>query len=169
MVNLGAFAGPYVPTTTLAVVRNANVLTYPSAGNLLGAAGTVYAEITTPTRMNSVFGVVGTTYPSGAPLYVNAANIALYDGTTQIVASPVQTIAVNTAYKLASTWGGASVSLSKNGSVSAGASAFDGDLNPGADIRVGFWDATQYLNGSIKNIRIWNRKLSASELQAITS
>ena len=40
----GAFASTYIPTTTLAVARNADVLTYPTTGWLSATAGTIYAQ-----------------------------------------------------------------------------------------------------------------------------
>lgn len=41
--NNASFASSYIPTTTVAVTRNADVLTYPSAGNV-GSGGAIYAE-----------------------------------------------------------------------------------------------------------------------------
>jgi hypothetical protein len=38
------FATSYIPTTTTAVTRNGDQLTYPSAGNALAAAGVLYVE-----------------------------------------------------------------------------------------------------------------------------
>jgi hypothetical protein len=40
----GAFASSYIPTTTASVTRNADVLTYPSAGNYSGTSLTWYSE-----------------------------------------------------------------------------------------------------------------------------
>ena len=47
-VELGSFASSYIPTTTVAVTRNADVLTYSSAGNIDGTVGWVYVESTVP-------------------------------------------------------------------------------------------------------------------------
>lgn len=41
---LGAWATSYIPTTTVAVTRNQDLLTFPSASNALTTAGTVYFE-----------------------------------------------------------------------------------------------------------------------------
>jgi hypothetical protein len=43
-VEKAAFASTYIPTTTVAVARNADVLTYPTTGWLSATAGTIYAE-----------------------------------------------------------------------------------------------------------------------------
>ena len=44
----GPFASSPIPTTTVAVTRNADLLTYPSAGNANTSAITIYAEVAYP-------------------------------------------------------------------------------------------------------------------------
>jgi len=46
---------------------------------------------------------------------------------------------------------------------------FDGTMGAGAAIYIGGDGATQEPFGAIKNVRIWNRALSAAQLQAITA
>lgn len=163
----GAFATS--PMASAGAARNADVLTYPSAGNISGTVGSAYVEVATGDSVTGPAGVVATTYPSGAPLYISSANTLLYDGATQIVASPAQTVAVNSSYKLASSWGGVEAKFAKNGGASSGSVAFDGNLNVGADVRIGFWDTTQYFYGTIRNVRIYSAQLSAAQLSAMTA
>lgn len=46
--NNASFASSYIPTTTVAVTRNADVLTYGASGNASSSEGTVYLETTLP-------------------------------------------------------------------------------------------------------------------------
>jgi hypothetical protein len=168
----GAFSTPSIDTTTLAVARNADVLTYPSAGNISGTAGTVYAEVTTAAGQGTNQNVISrstTVGGPGVPLYLESTNtVNIYDG-AGIATKAAATRPYTTSSKLASTWGGSTMATAQAGVVGT-AAAFDGDLSVAPGISIGSDSGiTGFLNGNIRNIRIWNRKLSNSELQAITA
>jgi hypothetical protein len=167
MVNLGAFAGPYIPTTTVAVARNADVLTYPSAGNL-GAVGTIFAE----GGYNSAvaLGSVVSTGPLATGSYININNAGGTNTGWAATGVNVTGAVANTTNKYAISFSGANFSavINEGTVVSSGSSDYtaSGLTTIGVGVRT---DGTRPLNGAVRNIRIWNRKLSDSEMRAITS
>lgn len=150
-------------------VRNKDELEYTSAGSISGTAGWAYAEITFP---NSYIGgsprIIDTASVAGIPLLLTSGtrNIALYDGTAsrEGTALPFPT---STPKRVASTWGGAVSRLALSGVTTA--DAFDGAMTT-TSIRIGYDPAIpgNALNGTIRNVHLGLRLLSASEMQAIT-
>jgi hypothetical protein len=173
MVNLGAFAGPYIPTTTVAVARNADVLTYTGADVAnISTAGTAYAEWSYPYPVNVVSSprILNFTNAGVTPLYlpnVVPGALSLADGTT-FRQGPLPTYPVTAIAKGASSWGGSASNIALNGVVAA--AGFDGAMSP-TQLDIGHITSLNgfHLNGVVRNVRIWNRALSSSELQAITS
>jgi hypothetical protein len=174
MVNLGAFAGPYVPTTTVAVARNADVLIYSNAGVISASEGTVYAELSTAFTVASGYkDAISSAAGTGASILgisAAAASTTRFssDGTAIVVKTGLSDM--NTGVrKTAVSWGGSTSLLTGDG-VTPTSSAFDGTMGVTASFGVGCNAlGTGNWSGTVRNIYIWNRKLSASELQAITS
>jgi hypothetical protein len=168
-VELGSAATSYIPTTTAAVTRNADVLTFPTAGNVSGTTGAIYAEGTwSVTGTNGGFVDTDSTGNRGF-MITTPGVLDLYDGTSQNT-SPAAPVIRSTPAKVAATWGGSAKNCVYAGTLGT-PSAFDGDMNIGANMSVGIRGTTagaQNLNGTIRNVRIWQRALSSSELQAIT-
>ena len=165
-VELGSFASSYIPTTTVAVTRNADVLTYSSAGNILGTAGAAYAEVVTATAVNHAF--VG--FDSVNQLMsASSGKVSMYDGANQAVSG--SSFPVNTVFKAGVSWGAGGLAATLNGATPGTNASFDGDaVNGKASIYIGEWSGGNASNfGTIRNVRIWQRSLSSSELQAITS
>jgi len=162
-VELGSFASSYIPTTTVAVTRAADQLTYPSAGNISGAVGAAYCEIKT----GSVCGR-SLSFNAGGTGMIDAGtgdslSFRAYDE-TNVVNVTVGDSSASTV-KQAIAWGGSTLSAARNGTTASG--SFDGNMSP-TGISIGGTTGGE-LNGTIRNVRIWNRQLSASELRAITS
>jgi len=169
--NTGVTAsGSTIVTTTVAVTRNADVLTYPSAGNVSDTVGSAYAELTsnlpTATQINilSSFTAVGGHY-----IYIDnsPSQLSIYDGTTDrnfiAVSQPLLT-----PTKMGTFWGDGACNGALSGTLGT-ARAFDGSMSGGANIGVGCLPAGGGpINGTIRNVRIFQRALSSSELQAIT-
>ncbi len=170
-VELGSFASSYIPTTTVAVTRNASVLTYSSAGNIDGTKGWCYAELGTnwasPGGQKNALG-----FSAGIDGLINhsssiATGLRIYDSTNSVEKSSVATMQ-NSSVKYSGTWGGTTMSITGGGAAVA-TGAFDGSIG-GTTIAIGCsgtgasnWD------GTIRNVRIGQRALSASELQAVTA
>jgi hypothetical protein len=151
-----------IPTTTGSVTRNADVLTYPAAGNFGATVGSVAAVAVRTAQSGRDERVVS---PAGLGLIAsNSGPVQLYDGTAN--ASTVNTAAAGTVERCAGAWGGSTMSACLNGGAVASA-AFDGDmLGPATTIAIGL-DGS--FNGMIANVRVWSRKLSSSELVAVTA
>ena len=171
-VELGTFASSYIgPTVAAAVTRNQDALLFPTSGNVSGVEGT----------MSAIIGVIapGTTAAAGCVsvgtenagyvLYVESilgGFTKRYDGTSVRIgnARPVYT-----GIKLVDNWSASAGTFrtSVNGSA-IDSDIFDGDMNVETNGTIGgWWGASNYT--WIKNLRIWNRSFSDSELQAITT
>ena len=114
-IELGSFASTYIPTTTVAVTRNADIDQYPTASNVVAAAGSVYLEYT-PYHAPS-----GTVFLWGT--YVDASNYTgiLHDGVNLIFrkriaatnydAPVAHPLLPDETYKIMATWGSAGMTL----------------------------------------------------------
>ncbi len=167
-VELGSAATSYIPTTTVAVTRNADVLTYPSAGNIDGTVGWCYAEFDvnndSDTNQNII---IGSDVAVVFPLYAQPSlgNVRTLDGTNAPIAQSAPMTGVRRG---AGTWGGSTLQAAHNGVVST-TTAFDGAMNVTAVLRIGEDNAgNSHMVGTMRNVRIGQRQLSSSELQAIT-
>lgn len=172
MLEAASFANPTpIPVN---VSKAADVLTYASAGNIVGTLGTAYAEITCarPTISGASPRVIDSGPASASiPIYFEniTGKIALYDGTAAAVGTAI-TPPVTSPLKLATAWGGTTCSLANAGTVTS-AQAFDGDLNVGATIQIGNTALAtgNELFGSIKNANIWFVKQPDAVIGALTS
>lgn len=164
-LELGSAATSYIPTTTIAVTRNADVLTYPSSGNISNASGTVIISA----QFNSTAGS-GTMVAkdnTSIILYTtsNLTEVRSYDGTTVIIGTGGASLA-NTQRKVGVNWSGTARNVWAAGAVKT-SGTFDTTWTAG-DIAVGCYNtgSTQW-NGNLKGLYIFNRQLSDSEMTAI--
>ena len=173
----GAFATSYVATTTAAVPRAADVANVNTLTPWYNAnAGTVYSEFDLLAAPN------GTGNKGIYSIYLNGSNNitsyaansggALADavisgGTAQASLTSVATLSANTTYKdalavsandFARSLNAATVQTDVSGSVPVGMTVF----------RLGLDDSTSYLNGHLRRINYYPRRLSNAELQSIT-
>jgi hypothetical protein len=163
----GAFATSYIPTAAATSTRAADVMTFPSAGNIIDASGTVFARASSVWATASATSYVLATDSSGRFIY-NSAGASTgfnnFDGTT--VGSATGTSYQNRVAKLATSWGG-STKTSYFDAVSGGSSAYDGTFVTGA-IAIGVQNGGGGpWNGTIRDVRIWQRVLSDSEVHAL--
>jgi len=164
----GATRTSYIDVpSTAAVTRNADVLTYPSAGNISDTAGTSYVAF-------SAQGITGSNQQilardtNGQFPYVNffPDRTQLYDGTTQNNATAGPSF-VNSTQKSAQSWGDGIKSVSYAGTAIV-SSAYDGTQGTGA-IAIGCNNTgTEHLGGNIADVCIWTRKLSDAILKRIS-
>lgn len=167
-----SFPSSYIPTTTAAVTRNADVLTYTFAGNASATAGSVYAEVTSQwTTAPSGLGAMVVSFSNGnaRAMFRSGAvstGISIHDGTN--VASKTSLTDMSTGVrKRATAWGSALVATGDGAAVATG--AFDGDIGSTA-IGVGCDSSgAQQWFGTVKNVRIWQRQLPDAVLQSLTS
>jgi len=157
-----------IPTTTAAVARNSDLLTYAAAGNFSGAAGSAYAELMLVSASVSTNpGAV--TVTGGNLLYVQTASgkFGVFDGATQVVFGDAPTYPIAAPIKVATAWGGSSMGGSAAGSaVTTG--AFDGSLG-GTTISVGNNSGGNGWVGNIRFLKIYPQALSSAQLEALTA
>lgn len=171
-LEVGSFASSFIPTAGTAVTRNADVLTYPSSGNISGTVGTVYCETSTLWSLGQgVFNVlIGVDTANRGPLIgvdQPATAISITDGTNAASKTGLNT-SNGALVKRASCWGGSTLLVTGDGLTPASGS-FDGDMNV-ATISMGVLDngASSWF-GTIRNVRIFQTQLTASQLQAVTA
>lgn len=153
-----SFASSYIPTTTIAVARNADALSWPTAGNQSDTAGVAYAEITYTDWANATGQTIGdgTEYPL-APVS-NTSGVKAYDGTNTVTGaagSPSGTV------KQASRWSGSALKCYANGTGGT-AGSYDGTFSLSS---IGIGNGGTF--APIKNVRIWTTALSDAQIAAI--
>jgi hypothetical protein len=171
-LELGSAATSYIPTTTVAVTRNAEIDSLPTAGNILAAAGTITLTYT-PTSAPS-----GTRFLWGT--YVDASNYTaiLHDATNLIFrkriagvntdATIANAFVSGTTYKMCASWGAAGQTIYLNGTAGT-PHANTTDAQIAATMQIGAdGNSLQQPGMAIKNDRIWQRQLSGSEQAAVT-
>lgn len=168
-VELGGFASSYIPTTTAAVTRNADVLTYPFAGNASATSGAAYAELGTdwsssPSAVALAFGSVE--HPLWLTSGTLSSRISILDGVTSTTKLSLTDMATGVR-KRASAWGGSTQEITGDGAaVSSG--AFDGNIGS-ASIMVGHVNGAAQWFGNIGNVRIHTTKPRGSQLRELTA
>lgn len=172
-LELGSFASSYIPTTTLAVARNADVEAVSTSGNIAAAAGSVYLEYTPTHSPSGTIAFWGT--------YVDASNYTaiIHDATNLIFrkriagvnydATIANAFVSGTTYKACATWGASGTSITLNGTegtphANTTAAQIAATMQWGAD-----GNSLQQPFASVRNCRDWLRQLSASERAAVTA
>jgi hypothetical protein len=163
---------PYTPCQYAVATRGTDTLSFPGSGNMVATVGTAYAEIRTKWQTaNTLRGIVsGESYKY--PLMIQttwpSTSIAIYDGTNMAGLASGLPDANTKTRKVAASWGGAQ-QMATGGGLSPGASAFAGTMT-GSTINVGYSPWTSMaLGGQLRNVKIWNVQLTASELGDMTS
>jgi hypothetical protein len=172
-VELGSFATPYIPTTTVAVARNADVEAVTTSGAILAVGGTIsltYIPYHSPVGTIALWGT-----------YVDASNYTaiLHDATNLIFrkriagsnydATIANAFVSGTTYKVAATWGAAGTAIYLDGvagtpHANTTAAQIAATMQVGAD-----GNSLQQPGAGTTNLRIWQRQLSAPEGVAVTS
>jgi len=124
-VETAAFLSSAIPTTTAAVTRNGDALTYPFADNASASLGTCYAEIT---PSGSVVDGVALSFAVGLYcLQFNSSTaLRMLDGTNNPVIN-TGPFSYGTTYKAAGKWGNSVMGGTASGAAIVSGS-FDGDI-----------------------------------------
>ena len=158
-----------IPTTTAAVTRNADTLTYTATGNILDAIGSVYCEFTqlkaiqpdNPRLVSSQATV------QGPLMYELGGQPRMYDGTTY-ASSGLGNMTADTMHNLACSWSGVSIKNFLDGNAGSG-QAYDGSFGfSGSNILISQNPPTSPF-GCLRNVRIWSQALPDATLQSITT
>jgi len=168
-----AFVSTYIPTTTVAVTRNAEIDAYATSGNINAAAGAIYMEIS-PNHAPS-----GTVFFWGT--YVDADNYTalLHDATNLIMRKRIGgankdatielTFASGTVYKVAGSWGAGGVQVALSGTAGTpdadtAAAQIGTTMQFGAD-----GNSVNQPFAQERNARIYATQPSSAQLAAMTA
>lgn len=161
------FASSYIPTTTAAVTRNADSLSYPST-ILNASAGTMFAQFT-PLQVISLGEIVRHLPTSGN--FILRQNNAEYDGFYGDKSSAQAGVfSIGSSAKVALAYSGSESTQVVNGSTQAIAAATAPVFNAAANVFIGESGAgALQLYGVVRRVAYFGSRLSNAELQAITS
>lgn len=170
-VEAGAFPTSYIATTTAAVARSADFLSYDDDTVVEDAAGSIYLEYTP--LWNDGDGVsavlVNITDALAGVLHISSDTLTISDGTN--TATHTQTFVRGTTYKIAARWDSSSneIQLIVNGSAGT-AGTYDGAFPRTAGTLYVASDSTgNHANGNVRELKIWNIDKGAAALVALTS
>jgi len=156
-----SFPSSYVKTEATAVTRNADVLSYPSAGNIDSTVGSMYMEISTEWTDTIDEEILLLGDGTNKVLYINTSReLCMYDGTNTHVGGVIT--GSSTGQKIACNWGNGTMNTFING-VAGTESTFNNDFNLGT-LQIG-----TNLFGTQKDLKIWKRKLSEALLEGYTN
>lgn len=164
-----SFPSSYIPTTSAAVTRNADVLTQPTSGNIDNVDGTLALQWT-PKFASTDNVVTAVLFDAGGlkATYTSADKKINFTDGTNTVSSAALTFSANVVQKLAFRWGPSGLLVYRNGSQAATGATYtapvlNANLYIGSDVS----SANQAYSG-IKPVRTWNREFSAAEMGTIT-
>lgn len=142
-------------TTNAAVIRNADVLTYPSANNYSSISGTVICKVSSDNWNNSNGSIIGS---STRGLFMIPSGVQLQDG-TNIVNGPNTDISnsMNVGY----TYSGSTMKAFINGVIGSSGS-YDGAWNLSS---IGIASGQK---ATIRDLAIWQSVLSDREIISLT-
>lgn len=166
----GSWRTSFIFTTTAAVTRNADVLSYTSAFNV--AQGAMACSLNTKSDFNSsdIFAVTGDS--SSARLLYFLGSLAktmarAYDG-VNVASVTVSDITGDALRKRASRWG-ADLRLAGDGVLGA-STAFDGSMGVAGTLNIGCGaTGLSQLSGNIGEVHIWNTPLTGAQMQQVTT
>jgi hypothetical protein len=178
---VGAFPTSYIPTVASQVTRTADVATmtgtnFSSWYN--ATEGTMYGNFNSSSNSGALDGSGGgrglatINDGTGSNRFRFAVSLQTFQttvsGSTVVSITPVATTAANTNYKFAAAFKVNDYQAARNGVL--GTVATSGVLPIVNQLQIGFSTSTGgILNGTIKQITYYPRRLSNAELQAITS
>ncbi len=161
-IEAATFANPTpIPVN---VSKAADVLTFPTSGNIADAAGTAYCEFSLPSwptygsqgQILSVPGVSGW-------IRTNSTNVISSNDGANTASGPINVPAAGSVAKAAASWTGSVLACYAQGSAGT-PGTYDGSFNDVGTMTIG-----NSPFGGTKNIRIYNRAMSAAQLQALTT
>jgi len=167
-----AFPSSYIPTTTTAVTRNADVLSYATAGNYSAVPGTAYVDCRTDfTDSVTARRIINTsTVSTSDPVVWTTANqLQGKDGTN--FSSAGGTLTVGSVNKIAHAWTAASHGVgATNGTTFNFTGTYVGSYPAGTTLHIGDNGGTSaFIFGTIRNVRLYNVALSSAQLAALTT
>jgi hypothetical protein len=170
----GAFPTSYIPTTSVSVTRATDVASMPTNVSWYsGTDGTIVAETLLPPNGNSGFRGLFTLGTNVAIPWLRMFSVngsAGVDATVDVTGFNVGTMIPGNVFRAGMTYA-ASGSRSALGGVTGQASAVVSTPSTFTTLRFGqaSVDGTNIANGYIRRVSYWNRALSDTEMQQVTT
>ena len=165
-------ATSYIPTTTASVTRNADVLTFPNAGNVSNTQGTVLFSATPLVNIpNNNTAGDGKRWlldlGNATGLFIENHTLKLFDGTNIVTLAFIPLADIT--YKVALSYGSAGLKVYLNGVSASG--SFDGSMNLGTNLTVGGSSSGTTLNwnGMIKDLVLYRLQLTDYQMIKLTT
>ena len=155
---VGTFASSPITTTTVAVTRAGDVLTYPTASNFSDTAGTMAAGVGYVTWANATGSVIGSATQGMLPLATNSG-VSGFDGTNTVQGTAGTPSGV---VKMAVAWSGSTMTVA-----GAGTAAVTGSYD-------GAWNLSSIGIGTgcfctVRNVGVWLSAFTGSQLTLQTA
>jgi hypothetical protein len=171
----GAFPTSYIPTTAATVTRAADVATMPTDVTKWYSTlnGTVLAEALLPPNGNvgyrGIFTLDGGPFNAWLRSYITGGTSNV-DGNIDIASLGFGVMTPGTVFKCVATYSSAGSHCTLNGVMGVG-SATVGTPSTWTTLRLGVTDGTNNnpANGYLRRLTYWNRALSDTEMQQVTT
>ena len=175
----GAFATSYIPTTSAAVARGADVASVTSASATLNSnEGTLFYEGSRYVVPTSNYGVdflrlsgsgsSAITLQSGFAIPAQQRLLVIDSSNVTVVNCFFESAIANTVYRLAGVYRVNDFIAYQNGVASASGTSGSGWASLDT-IRIGYNGSAGQINGHIRKVGYWPRRLSNANLQAMTA
>lgn len=166
----GSFPTSYIPTTTASVTRNKDVLSFASAGNLVALNPyTLYAEAQIEGSIGNNQNLIGSDVSFNAYflLQPQTPGAAFFNNTSDKAATESYSISnMETLTKYAARFDGANLDVFVAGT--KGTTATKGtQTSEISTIYIGAHAGGNELNGTIRNVKIWQSALSDAQIKVL--
>lgn len=165
----GAWATSPILTTTAAVTRNADVLSYASAFDVAQGTALCSVKSSSPINTTNIYSLCGDSGNASIQYTIstNARNIGrAYDGTTLASATGLN---LNTSISKRITRWGSDLRVCIDGTLSTSV-AFDDSMGITPTLFVGNnASSTEQLSGTLREVHIWPTPLTDAQMKQVTS
>ena len=166
----GAFETSYIPTGAASATRAADVVTCTGSAFsqwFNASEGALVVEFVPGSLSNTP--AVLTTYPGGyGNNQASASTVSWWDGVSNTSATLPVSAPAGASRRMAIAYDGSSYALCGNGGsvVTAGRAPW---ASTPTSVQLGSISGAQWINGTIKRVRYWRKRLTNAQLQALTA
>ncbi len=162
-----------IATTTVAVTRNVDVLSYPGASNVSNSVGTAYLELTEAAGVGTQQGsILQTDVTTNGRVLEHLSGqatttVSSFDGTNTVTKTGITDRSLGTPVPVATTWTGTTLKVGQS-TAALQSGTFDTTMGDGSKISIGISGANgNALAGTIRGVKLWTRALSDTEVATL--